>query len=239
MTRKACNKVLFIILLIAAGIPLAAQKPYYVSGGEWIFSGSQVYYNATRLNTNMRFTLFFHIEEELHYDFSRLAGVYTGLAIRNIGLILDDYYEPLADNVKIKHRSYSIGIPGAIKIGPLNKNTFFYGGGEIEYLFHYKQKLFYDQEKWKFTEWNSKRVNRLSPSVFFGFQFKNGVNIKAKWYLEDFLNSTFSGTDFGRPVDYSIYSGSRIFYVSLSMKVGQKEIRKILKDDEKVYNASL
>lgn len=230
--------LLFSILMIFI-FPLSGQKSYSVSGGEWIFSGSDVRSNGTRLNTNVRFTFFFHLEQELHYDFTDFLGFYSGIGIRNVGLILDDYYPPLAQNVKIKHRSYSLGIPAAIKLGSFKKNAFIYGGAEIEYLFHYKQKMYLNNTVWKYSEWNSRRVNRLNPSVFVGFQFPNGINLKAKWYLENFLNPEYRGFDFSNPVDYSMYDESRLFYLSLSFKLGSKNLDKLFPNEEKTYNASL
>jgi len=239
MQRIIRNLLLITFILLTFSGLLIAQKPYYVSGGEWIFSGSKVVESGTRLSTNTRFTVLFHLEEEIHYDFTNYLGVYTGLGLRNIGLIIDDFYSPAGENAKIKHRSFSLGVPAVIKAGSFKKGSFLYGGAEMEYLFHYKQKLFIDGKKLKFTEWNSKRVNLFNPSIFVGFQFPSGANLKAKWYLKNFLNSSFSGRDFSYDIDYSAYEESRIFYISLSIKLGPAQIKKLLDEKPKTYNASL
>jgi len=239
MRKLGFVKCLFIIILAQIPLLLYGQKSYSVSGGEWIFSGSHVVENSVPLKTNMRFTFFFHLEQEFHYDLSDFIGFYTGIGIRNVGLILDDYYSPLARNVKIKHRSYSLGVPAVIKFGSFKKNAFLYGGCEFEYMFHYKQKLYIDNTKWKFSEWNSRRVNRINPSVFAGFQFPSGINIKAKYYLFDFLNRSFTGMDFNNAVDYSSYESSQLFYIAVSFKVGKKTLEKLLPNDDKTYQAQI
>ena len=105
-------------------------------------------------------------------------------------------------------------------------NFFLYGGGEYEYMFHYKQKLFLEDNKTKFKEWGSDRVNSFIPSFFVGVQFPHGINLKFKYYLDDFLNKDFTGTDFGYNVDYSQFEKSRIWYLSLAYTISNKDIKK-------------
>ena len=194
------------------------------------------------VNTNIRFTLFFHTQQQLNFDLTEHLGFYTGFAIRNVGLIMEDYYQRVGYNVdnthpdfnkntKIKHRSYSLGFPVAVKLGSLSKNFFFYAGGEYEWMFHYKQKKFIDGEKYKFTQWTSDRVNPWVPSLFAGIQFPYGFNLKFKYYLDDFLNKDFRGTDFGVPVDYSQFESSRIWYISLSFILSRRQAQKWLDED--------
>jgi len=228
---------LFLLLVLPSA--LSAQKPYHVRGGEWILSGSQVVSDGTRMNTNSRFTVFFHLEEEIHMDLTDNIGLFTGIGLRNIGLILDDYYAPAGENAKIVHRSFSLGLPGALKIGSFSKGYFVYGGAELEYLFHYKQKMFLSDTKSKFSEWNSERVNLINPSVFVGFQFPGGINLKAKYYLHNFLNPAFTGRDFSYAVDYSMYEQTSIFYLSISFKIKASDLKKILDEETKTYNAAL
>ena len=122
---------------------------------------------------------------------------------QNVGYDVDETDPNYNKNTKIKHRSYSLGFPLAIKVGSFEDNFFAYGGVEYEWMFAYKQKKFLDGEKYKFTQWNSDRVNTWIPSWFVGLQFPGGINLKFKYYMDDFLNQEFVGQDFGQDVDYS------------------------------------
>jgi len=199
---------------------------------ETIFSGSTVTFNGADVNTNLRFTTFFHTSQLFHFDVAKFMGLYTGIGIRNIGLITDDVYQNVGfldvtsshldynKDAKIKRRSYTLGVPFALKLGSMGKKIYFYGGGEYEWTFHYKQKLFIDGEKFKYSEWVSDRVTEFLPSVFAGVQLPKGFNIKFKYYLDNFLNPNFTGVDFGENVDYSTFGKTNIFYVSLSFSPG-------------------
>lgn len=231
----------YILLLTLSLIFVALQaqdKNIYMStGGEIILSGADVNFNGTDVNTNMRFTLFFHVQQHINFDLSNNVGLYTGLAIRNVGLIMEDYYQNVGydvgqtdpnynKNTKVKHRSYALGFPIAIKLGSFDNNFFVYGGAEYEWMFHYKQKKFIDGEKYKFKEWTSDRVNPWIPSWFAGVQFPGGFNLKFKYYMNDFLNKDFTGQDFGEDVDYSQFESTGIWYISLSTMIKWKTIRK-------------
>jgi len=220
---------------------LEAQKKgiYLSSGGEFIFSGADMNFNGKDVNTNIRFTLFFHTQQQINFDLTNNIGLYTGLSIRNVGLIMEDLYQNVGYDVdntdpdynkttKIKHRSYSLGFPLAIKLGSFDKNYFFYAGGEYEWMFAYKQKKFIDGEKYKFTEWTSPRVNPWIPSLFAGIQFPYGFNLKFKYYLDDFLNKEFTGQDFGKDVDYSLFESSKIWYISLSFIINWNQIEQMM-----------
>jgi len=233
------KRCLFILILSLAFFSLEAQNKniYLSTGGEIILSGADVNFNGTDVNTNARFTIFFHLQTQLNFDLSNNVGLYSGLAIRNVGLIMEDYFQNVGydvdqshpdynKNTKIKHRSYALGFPIAIKLGSFDDNFFAFGGVEYEWLFHYKQKKFIDGAKFKFKEWTSDRVNPWIPSWFVGLQFPGGVNLKFKYYMDDFLNQDFSGQDFGVDVDYSQFESTGIWYISLSTMIKWKAIRK-------------
>jgi hypothetical protein len=232
---------IIILTFTLAVFSLKAQNTdiYMSSGGEIILSGADVSFNGTDVNTNMRFTLFFHLQTQLNLDLSNNVGLYTGLAIRNVGLIMEDYYQNVGydvdqtdpnynKNTKIKHRSYALGFPIAIKLGSFDDNFFAYGGLEYEWMFHYKQKKFIDGEKYKFKEWTSDRVNPWLPSWFVGLQFPGGINLKFKYYMNDFLNKDFTGQDFGVDVDYSQFESSGIWYISLSSMIKWRSIKRVV-----------
>jgi len=223
----------------------AQSDVYTVSSGELIFSQSQAsftkeftdqYSSALIVGQNVRFTLFFHIGQYLHLDFNDRVGVFTGLGIRNVGMITHerlpnlggneiDGYNPLGDytNYNIVKRQYLLGLPIALKIGSFSKHFYFFGGGEIEWAFNYKQKYWTDQnfdrsgEKVKFNEWFANQTPDFMPSVFGGIQFPGGMNLRFKYYLNDFLNHNFgkginnsvtSPFNFG---DLSRYETSQLF----------------------------
>ena len=238
------KQVLWILVLSVAVISLEAQsnRIYHSWGGEIILSGADMNFNGTSVSTNMRFTLFFHTQQFINFDLTDNVGLLGGFAIRNVGLIMEDLYQNVGydvdnthpdfnKNTKIKHRSYSLGFPVAFKVGSFDKNYFVYAGGEYEWMFHYTQKKFIDGEKHKFTEWTSDRVNPWIPSLFAGIQFPGGINLKFKYYLDDFLNKDFTGRDFGEDVDYSQFESSNIWYISLSVMINKKQLQKITGGD--------
>ena len=79
-------------------------------------------------------------------------------------------------------------------------------GGEAELMFHYKEKQFINGDKQrKSKEWFSDKVNLFNPSVFAGIQLPGGMNVKFKYYLNDFLNQAYTETVGG--VKTKPYSG--------------------------------
>jgi len=238
------KRYIVILTLILSYATLKGQQKriYHSSGGEIIFSGADMNFDGANVSTNLRFTLFFHTQHNLNVDLNNHLGLYTGFAIRNIGLIMEDQFQHVGydvdnthtdfnKNTKIKHRSYSLGFPLAVKAGSFDKNFFFYAGGEYEWMFHYKQKKFIDGAKYKFTEWTSERVNPWIPSLFAGIQFPGGFNLKFKYYLDDFLNKDFRGFDFGESVDYSQFESSNIWYISLSIVINKRQIQGLMDGD--------
>jgi len=233
------KKYILLLTFALMFVSLQAQNKniYMSTGGEIILSGADVNFNGTDVNTNMRFTIFFHLQQQINFDLTDNIGLYTGLGIRNVGLIMEDYYQNVGydvdqtdpnynKNTKIKHRSYSLGFPLAVKLGSFDDNFFVFGGMEYEWMFHYKQKKFIDGEKYKFKQWTSDRVNPWIPSWFAGVQFPGGFNLKFKYYLDDFLNKDFTGQDFGVDVDYSQFESTGIWYISFTTMIKWKAIRK-------------
>jgi hypothetical protein len=245
MFRIKRSALAAFLIMTLVSINASGQVDIYRSGGgEIIFSGADVQFDngsaVVDVNTNMRFTLFFHIQQWANFDLNNNFGFLAGGSIRNIGFIVEDYYQNVGfsnidetdpnwnKNTKIKRRSYALGFPVGFKIGDFDKHYFFYAGGEYEWMFHYKQKLFIDDNKTKFTQWNSPRVTTWNPSLFAGMQFPGGVNLKFRYYLKDFLNTGFRGTDFGRPVDYSEFQSTGIWYISIGIILNNKQIKKIM-----------
>jgi hypothetical protein len=137
--------------------------------------------------------------------------------------------------LKIIRRQYTLGLPLALKVGAFDKHIYFYGGGEYEMAFHFKEKYWTGTDdrggtKSKDTEWFSSQTPTFLPSVFGGLQFPYGLNVKFKYYLTDFLNHDYKGN--GNSVagstfdisDQTRYEDSNIFYVSLSWQINPGEI---------------
>jgi hypothetical protein len=222
------NKKILVLtgIIIFSLNNVKSQSVYPITSGEFIFSFADVEMNEQDVPVDMRFSLFFHYGQYWHFDVFNNLGFYTGGAIRNVGFITDE------DNYKVKRRSYTLGVPFAVKLGSFRDGMFIYGGGEYELLFHYKQKIFTDGNKIKTKEWFSNRTNRFVPSVFAGIQFPKGINVKFKYYLDDFLNPDFKGTDNGQEVDYSDFNKMQLYYISLSKQIRTQKIRKKAVDNE-------
>jgi len=249
-------KTKFFIISILCGlisIPVIAQHIYPVTSGEMIFSQTNSkftqafttqYPNARLVSNNVRYTVFFHIGQYFHMDFNDRFGMYSGLGIRNVGMITDESLPqtvsttggtvPYSD-YKIIRRQYMLGVPLAIKIGSFKNHFHIFGGGEYEMAFHLKEKYWSDTfdrsgSKTKNKEWFSSQTPTFLPSVFAGVQFPGGVNIKFKYYLTDFLNndykvsnnsqdgSTFSVSDLTR------YESSQLFYFSLCWQFNTSDL---------------
>ena len=149
----------------------------------------------------LRYSTFLHLGEQLHLNFGNSVGMYTGIGMRNIGMI-----NRLSDSVKVKQRVYSIGIPLALKIGNMGKRSYAAFGAEMELFFNYKQKTFKGSGRGdkveKFNEWFSDRTPLFNPSVFAEFTFGKGSYFKIRYYLSNFLVSdkqtyTLNGVKYG------------------------------------------
>jgi hypothetical protein len=95
------------------------------------------------------------------------------------------------NETKIKRRSYPLAVPLALKFGNMKKDQFFFAGGEYEWTFLYKQKLFIDGEKFKHREWTSDRVNAFLPSVFAGIQLPISALFPDIWNDFEFNKQLF------------------------------------------------
>lgn len=226
--------IVLCFLIVTSSIIVNAQTDVYsVTSGELIFGWADVQQrpldggDMETVSSNLRFTLFLHLGQYVHADFSNSFGLYSGLAMRNIGFITEDSSMGLE---KEKHRSYSLGIPLALKLGAFDKSFYVFGGAEYELLFHYKFKYWQNGDKYKTTEWFSNRTKRFIPSVFAGVQFPHGLNVKFRYYLDDFLNSDFKKGD--DPInDYSRFGKTQMFHVSVCWQFRTDKLWKAFEGD--------
>src|SRR4051812_37575734 len=89
---------------------------YTMSASEIIFSGGEVKSGGRALDNVVRFSMFFHFQQQFHYNFNNTFGMFTGFGLRNIGFINKVPVDATTD-ATVKQRSYSFGVPLALKIG--------------------------------------------------------------------------------------------------------------------------
>jgi hypothetical protein len=188
------------------------SKAYVTTGGELIFSLASIEQNGNSENATVRFSPVVNLQVMLNKDINKSFGLFTGLALRNVGYILPNYKDTNNLEYKKKFRSYNIGIPVGFKLGNLDK-TFFYGGYEIEFPITYKEKTYDGGDKIdKITGWFSSRQELFQHGFFVGVQFPYATNIKFKYYLSEFHNRDFVNNAGIKP--YGALK-SNIYYFSL------------------------
>lgn len=206
----------FCSLIVFSGF--SQTKNYWSTGGEMLLSFANIDDMGVDESSALRWAPVINLQGTYNIDFSKNAGIYTGIAFRNVGYIYDNYQErtPVAgemgDWYKKKFRSYNIALPIGVKFGNLD-NVFFYGGYEIDFPIVYKEKTFDQGDKIdKITGWFSERQEKFQHGVVAGIQFPYDFTVKFKYYLSEFHNQDFKESDGTKP-----YSGlkSNIFYFSL------------------------
>jgi len=165
-----------------------------------------------------RFTFFFNVGHNLNYDFNRHFGFFTGINLKNIGLITKDDN----DSVKLKRRVYTLGVPVGFKIGDLrNGSFFFFAGGSYDLAFNYKEKKFIDgDKKEKFNEWFSDRTPLLMPSLFAGIRMRPGFGLKVQYYPNNFFNKEYKEKLNGAYTQPYQHLDAKLFFVTLSYDFG-------------------
>jgi hypothetical protein len=190
---------------------------YWSSGGEMLFSFADINDKGIDEGLTLRWAPVFNIQGRYNYDLNQNIGLFTGLGLRNVGYIYDNYQERTNDGsegnwYKKKFRTYNIGLPLAIKLGKMD-GLLFYGGYEIEVPFVYKEKTFDQGDKIdKITGWFSNRSQTFQHGFIAGVEFPYGFNVKFKYYMSEFHNQDFTQNDGIKP-----YSGleSHIMYFSV------------------------
>jgi len=190
------------------------SEAYVTTGGELIFSFANVEQNGNSESSVVRFSPVFNLQVMVNQDLNKNFGIFTGLSVRNVGYITNDYKDPANSLVyKKKFRTYNLALPLGIKVGDLDK-TFFYGGYEVELAFSYKEKTYDGGDKIdKITGWFSDRNELFQHGFLAGVQFPRGVNLKFKYYLSEFHNQDYTTNATVKP-----YAGlkANIMYVSLN-----------------------
>ena len=203
-------------LALLLSLPAKTQDVYPITAWEFLFQFADMEKASTDVTNKLRFTIVINLGQYWHVDFNNTIGIYSGLAVRNVGFIYDT---PLP--TKTIRRSYTLGVPLAFKLGAFDKHVYFLAGGEYELLFHYRARKWLsnsrDGTKYVDGEWFSKKTKRFVPSLYAGFQFPGGFNIKFKYYLQHFLNENYVGPDLDESeVSFADYTKLNMMYVSLS-----------------------
>lgn len=129
----------------------------------------------------------------LYEDFIPLGetfGLFTQTGFNNTGFIYN------AGDDRFKHRNIALGtqIGAGVRLG----KTVLFAGYKLELNFHYKSKIFRNQERSQKevlqSEWFSDRVNLLGHSIQAGVALPNGVIISGGYYLNNFFNQDFTET---------------------------------------------
>jgi hypothetical protein len=189
-------------------------KNYWSTGGEMLFSFANIDDMGVDESSTLRWAPVINLQGTYNIDFSENLGMFTGIAMRNVGYIYDRYNERTEEenNYKKKFRSYNLAVPVGLKTGDLD-NLFFYAGYELDLPVVYKEKTFDQGDKIKkITGWFSDRQEKFQHGIVAGVQFPYDFTIKFKYYLSEFHNQDFKESDGTKP-----YSGlkSNIFYFSL------------------------
>jgi hypothetical protein len=208
--------ILTTFAVISLVIANAQTKVYNSTSSEMIFSFATINKGGNEIGSNLRWSPVFNFQSLVNYDFNNHIGFFHGLAIRNVGFIYDI---PGTDTLK-KYRTYNIGIPIGLKLGDLDGGLFLFGGYEFEMPFHYKEKLFInDDKKDVISVWFSDRTNWYTQSVFVGINFPQGLNVKFKYYLDGFFNKDYTETVNGIRTKPFQNFDAHVLYISLAWNV--------------------
>jgi hypothetical protein len=205
---------------------------YGMTGAQLIFSEGHVNDGGGTVANIIRFTCFFHVQHQFHYNFGKFMGMYTGFSIINVGMI-NTIPLPEETSATLKQRSYSIGIPLGLKFGNMPSGNYIAFGAEGECMFAYKQKILYGGTKTISTDswFFNKDVNLFNPSLFAEIRFHGGNYIRFKYYLYNFLVDKTSQLDIGPyQVSYTPEK-STLYYISVGLLLKTKHKHHLTKKD--------
>jgi hypothetical protein len=209
------KKIILILIAFSSTYCGVAQgkKVYTVTSGEWIFSFANIKQGGIDASSIIRFSPVFNFQNIANYDMSDRFGFTAGLAVRNVGFI----YDVPNSNIRMKYRTYNIGIPIGFKIGNMD-GKFLYGGYELEIPVNFKSKTFTNEDKTdKSSVWFSSQVTTFNSALFVGIQMPMGGNLKFKYYLSNFFNKDYTAQDSnGNPYKPYQDMNVNVFYFSLN-----------------------
>ena len=192
------------------------KKIYFTDPAELILQFTQTNIQDNTARNGIRASYFTNVPYYMHMNFNQHFGIMPGVSIKNIGIKTKDEIIDSVSYYKVMRRVFTAGISAAAKIGVFNKGLWFYGGGGVDWAFHYRQKYYEKTDKKHITkkgEWLSNATPNVIPSVFVGVQTPLGLNVKATYYFNDFINQNYKGT-FG---DFSKITQSELFTITFSL----------------------
>ncbi len=165
------------------------HKHLYVGSGLDFAMLSTAFVSKPGSNTALtvpRFTTVVNIGFAFHYDLNNKIGLISGIGLRNMGFIEKE------DDMTIKRRVYSLGIPLGIKLGNLAGRNFVFGGLGVDLPFNYREKTFRSRSnKTKYSEWIGDQTPRVLPFLFMGHSWSPGITVKLQYYPANFLNADY------------------------------------------------
>lgn len=211
--------------------PHPLKKFYVATGGELIFAYGDQRADSLQFENKLRFSLFPHVQQQYHYNFSKSLGFYTGISLINVGF--RHTISTTDTTFELRQRSFSFGVPLALKIGNMKNGNYIAIGGCAELMFRYKYKIYYNNEKEKYADWFSDKVNLFNPSLFVDIRNKTGGYIRFKYYLGDFLSATSSTFTLPTTTTNVTFTPnqSSLFYISIGSTFMKKKPQKLTKDD--------
>jgi len=239
--KKVISTALFSLLLFLANAQdqtpaqlneAPINKWYGMTGAQLIFSEGHVNDDGGIVANTIRFTCFFHVQHQFHYDFAQFMGLYTGFSLINVGMI-NSIPVPDETSATLKQRSYSFGIPLGLKIGNMASGDYLAFGAEGECMFAYKQKILYGGNKTISTDswFSNKDVNLFNPSLFAELRFHSGTYIRFKYYLFNFLEDKTSILDIGSYQVAYTPQKSTLYYLSVGILLKKKHKHHLTKND--------
>jgi len=183
-------RILVLSLVLFCVSNIQAQKLYTSAQLKLIFSTApNLERNDVHISSPVRFTAFFNYSVITNIDFTKHFGMSIGGEIKNIGLIMKDSI------YNTKCRAYAVGIPVYLRLGNMDDRWYFFGGAQYDYMFAYKEKVFFDDSKTKRTNDYSNAVNSFIPSVFLGFRTKSGTSFSVHHMLDNFFSDDYKFKD--------------------------------------------
>jgi len=85
------------------------------------------------------------------------------------------------------------------------------------------KKVFENDEKTKYVEWFSDRTPHFIPSVFAGIQFPYGLQVRFRYYLDNYLNNSYKGSS--TYSDYTSFNKTQVWYISFSYVIRNRNVR--------------
>ena len=195
-------------LILALALTLKLNAQFYTSTiGEEMFQIASVTDSGDNSENVLRYSNWINSSVQIHFDPTNFLGFYSGIGNSNIGFIIKQ------NDVALKFRSYALGMPIAIKIGDLSNHFYVAIGAEEELFYNYKQKIIYENNKDKNSEWFSNKTNLLNSSFFAEVQMPKKLFIRFRYYPGNFFatDQNFDLPDGSVITDFN----AQLFYISI------------------------